>query len=156
MNASLPPLCPKNEPMRRLISILLFLALSCVLAHPVIADADPPEKADFQPPRFEDYPGAPPYQGPRADARLASKADRSFRTRIRHTKPQPVDFSGEYVVTACLMGVAVNARTGAVAWFPGSVCCWRGEGERVVFRPGSRLLALKGLINEEGAHGIHF
>ena len=54
------------------------------------------------------------------------------------------------------MGVAVNARTGQVVELPGPVCCWKGAGERTIFKKNSRLLVLAGLINENGQHGAHF
>ena len=54
------------------------------------------------------------------------------------------------------MGVAVNARTGKAIELPGTVCCWNGAGESVIFRKNSRLLVLAGLINETGQYGAHF
>jgi TPR repeat protein len=113
-------------------------------------------------PKFEDYPSTHPYQGPRANVKLVNKRDYRYRTNIRATESYPVNFSGEYVLstwgcgTSCESGVVVNARTGTVVWLPGSICCWEGAGERVVFRLDSRLLILSGFINEEGEHGMHF
>ena len=91
-----------------------------------------------------------------------SDFDKNFRTRIRGTQSQPVNFAGEYVLStwgcgmSCSMGVAVSSRTGRVVALPGTACCWKGEGERVIFKKNSRLLVLAGLINEGGKYGAHF
>ena len=112
-------------------------------------------------PKFNNYPSRN-YNGKRAKPVLITEFDRNFRTRINRTQSQSVNFAGEYILstwgcgTSCLMGVAVNARTGKVITLPGSVCCWKGPGERVIFRKNSRLLVIAGLINEAGLHGAHF
>lgn len=113
-------------------------------------------------PKFKDYPGRFSYTGPRAHPYIVSEFDRSFRTRIFDTMFQPVNFGGEYVIstwgcgTSCQMGVAVNARTGTSIPLPGSVCCWEGEGNSIIYRPDSLLLVLGGQINERGVYGTHF
>lgn len=112
-------------------------------------------------PKFAEYPSEL-YAGPRAAVQLVTPFDRTFRTRIRNTQSQDVNFSGEYIVstwgcgTSCATGVAVSARTGKVIELPGTVCCWKGEGNNIIFRKDSRLLVLAGLINEQGRHGAHF
>lgn len=115
--------------------------------------------------QFKDYPSVAIYSGSRAEPDITGSE--MFRTRIRWTKRDPVNFAGEYVLSTwgcglqCVMGVAVNARTGKVVSLPGSICCWKGNysiGElgQVIFRENSRLLVLGGLINEQGIHGAHF
>lgn len=112
-------------------------------------------------PKFAEYPSEL-YVGPRAAVQLVTPFDRTFRTRIRNTQSQDVNFAGEYVLstwgcgTSCATGVAVSARTGKVIELPGTVCCWKGGGNNIIFRNGSRLLVLAGLINEQGRHGAHF
>ena len=124
-------------------------------------DAASKKPSESEPPKFSDY-LSEPYDGPRASVNLVSDFDKNFRTRIRGTQSQPVNFAGEYVLstwgcgTSCSMGVAVSSRTGRVVALPGTACCWKGEGERVIFKKNSRLLVLAGLINEGGKYGAHF
>ena len=124
-------------------------------------DAASKEASESEPPKFSDY-LSEPYDGPRASVNLASDFDKNFRTRIRGTQSQPVNFAGEYILStwgcgmSCSMGVAVSSRTGRVVALPGTACCWKGEGERVIFKKNSRLLVLAGLINEGGKYGAHF
>ena len=119
------------------------------------------KSSESEPPKFSDY-LSEPYDGPRASVNLVSDFDKNFRTRIRGTQSQPVNFAGEYVLStwgcgmSCSMGVAVSSRTGRVVALPGTACCWKGEGERVIFKKNSRLLVLAGLINEGGKYGAHF
>lgn len=119
------------------------------------------KSSESEPPKFSHY-LSEPYDGPRASVNLVSDFDKNFRTRIRGTQSQPVNFAGEYVLstwgcgTSCSMGVAVSSRTGRVVALPGTACCWKGEGERVIFKKNSRLLVLAGLINEGGKYGAHF
>ena len=119
----------------------------------------PSESAE--PPKFSDY-LSELYDGPRASVNLVSDFDRNFRTRIRGTQSQPINFAGDYVLStwgngaSCLMGVAVSAHTGNVVRLPGPVCYWSGAGESVIFRKNSSLLVLAGLINEGGQYGAHF
>ena len=123
--------------------------------------AGPNKTTELLPPKFSEY-LSDIYDGPRAKVNLLTDFDKNFRTRIRNTQSQPINFAGEYILstwgcgTSCLMGVAVNARTGQVVELPGSVCCWKGAGERTIFKKNSRLLVLAGLINENGQHGAHF
>ena len=123
--------------------------------------AGPNKTTELLPPKFSEY-LSDIYDGPRAKVNLLTDFDKNFRTRIRNTQSQPINFAGEYILstwgcgTSCLMGVAVSARTGQVVELPGSVCCWKGAGERTIFKKNSRLLVLAGLINENGQHGAHF
>ena len=112
-------------------------------------------------PKFNEFPSVA-YAGPRAAVALATPFDRMFRTRIRQTQSEDINFAGEYVLTTwgcgttCSTGVAVSARTGRVIELPGTICCWKGSGNNIIFRKDSRLLVLAGLINEQGQHGTHF
>jgi len=125
------------------------------------AASAPSETTQLVAPKFNDY-LSDIYEGPRAKVNLLTDFDRNFKTRIRNTQSQLVNFSGDHVLstwgcgTSCLMGVAVNARTGKAIELPGTVCCWNGAGESVIFRKNSRLLVLAGLINETGQYGAHF
>lgn len=113
-------------------------------------------------PKFTDYSVPELYSGSSASVVLAGDFDREFRTRILATSSQPVNFAGEYSLSLwgcgadCLMGVAVSKRTGKVVWLPGTICCWRGEGERVMYRADSSLIVLAGIVGEDSFHGAHF
>lgn len=111
---------------------------------------------------FAQFPESITYSGEAADVVINDEADYAFRTRVRLTKNEPVNFSGEYTLSLwgcgaqCLMGVAVNKRTGSVVWMPGSICCAMiPDQEMVFFRANSSALVLVGSLNEEEPHGLH-
>mgnify|MGYP003589893467 CR=1 FL=1 len=113
-------------------------------------------------PKFDNY-LTEIYNGPRANINIVTPLDKKYVSRILQTKSQPINFAGEYVLSmwgcgtgGCLMGVAVNARSGQVVELPGTVCCWKGAGDNVIFKINSRLLVLAGLIGEDGQHGAHY
>ncbi|HQS64729.1 MAG TPA: hypothetical protein PLE48_14775 [Thiobacillus sp.] len=112
-------------------------------------------------PKFGDY-SSEFYSGQRAKVNLLTDFDKNFKTRIRRTQAESINFAGEYILATwgcgmdCLMGVAVSARTGQVIELPGTACCWKSAGEKIIFKKNSRLLVLAGLINETGQHGAHF
>jgi len=140
--------------MKRLT--LLIAALAALVAPAAYA----------QVPQFSDYP-AHPYSGPAAPLILASKMDINFRTRLLEAARGPVNFAGVYSLatfgcgTECVMGAAVNLRTGRVVWLPSTICCWPADADAkfqpVAFRADSTLLVLSGLRDEkEGDQGAHF
>ncbi|MEZ5792130.1 MAG: hypothetical protein R3D34_15585 [Nitratireductor sp.] len=108
--------------------------------------------------QFRDYP-ADIYYGPSQPPDLNSHPDaRTYRTRIREAARAPVNFAGEYVLatwgcgSSCLMGAAVNVRTGEVQFLPGTICCWFEAGDNanpIEFQADSNLLVLTGLLNEQ-------
>lgn len=119
-------------------------------------------------PRFEDFPAGPASAGRN---RLVLKGgDVHWRTRLRWTVGQKPDFAGHYVLaswgcgTECVMGAAVDVRTGTVVWLPASLCCWYSDEqaapedvEPLRFRLDSRLLVLTGRRDErDGDAGTHY
>jgi hypothetical protein len=117
-------------------------------------------RSNAKSPKFFDFP-AEEYLGIHARVVLTSR-DMSFRTRLRNSFSAPIDFAGEYTLAIwgcgaeCLVGAAISKRTGKVVWLPGTVCCWRGDGGNIIYRPDSRLIVLAGIINEKGDHAAHF
>ncbi len=113
-------------------------------------------------PQFRDYPVNSTYMGKPANVILSTADEQAFRTRLRRAPKQPVNFAGEYVLAtwgcgaSCTHGAVVNLKTGRVVFLPGSICCWYGDGEKLMFRINSRLLVAAGVINEESEHGAHF
>ncbi len=111
------------------------------------------QKSDV--PQFIDYPVTSGYIGKPAPVILDSKDKKMFRTTLREAAKEPPNFAGNYVLTTwgcgtyCITGAVVNLRTGEVVFLPGSICCWQGEGERLIFRLNSRLLVTAGIMNEE-------
>ena len=142
-----------------MIRILRPALTALVLAHAMLAQAQALKEA---PPQFRDYATTASHQGPAAPTRLVTEADRAYRTRLREASTQTANFAGDHVLTAwgcgvnCVHGAAVSLRTGQVTFLPGTVCCWNGEGDKLSFRPNSRLLVTAGLMNEAGIHGAHF
>lgn len=134
---------------------LLVAAIVTLATMPAIA----------QVPQFRDYP-AQPYSGPTAPLVLGPD-DINFRTRLRVAARQPANFAGSYSLATwgcgaeCLMGAAVNLKTGHVVWLPSTICCWPtdadGKFQPVLARLDSTLIVLSGLRNEkEGDQGAHF
>ena len=114
-------------------------------------------------PRFEDFPVKEQISGPTAPLALTRK-DTEFRTQLRDAAREKPNFAGHYVLTywgcgaGCVMGAAIDARTGRVAWLPSTICCWPVEVEDpLAFRHDSTLVAMTGLRNEkEGDQGTHY
>jgi hypothetical protein len=140
----------KNQHLR----VVLFM-FSALLAS--FADAE-----EDRVPQFSSFPVVATYTGDPANVVLSTPQDSMFSTRLREAAKYPPNFSGEYVLSAwgcgttCLTGAVVSLRTGRVVFLPGSICCWEGEAERLIFRKDSRLLVMAGLVNEGGEHGAHF
>ena len=113
-------------------------------------------------PQFQDYFVKNSYTGKPAKVVLSTEETRMFRTRLRAASKESVNFSGEYVITtwgcgtSCMHGAAVSLRTGHVVFLPGTVCCWYGDGDNIMYRTNSRLFIAAGLINEACEHGAHF
>ena len=145
----------------------VLLAAACLLFPILPAHSAPPGPAAALP-RFEDFPVGPAYAGRN---HLTLKGDDiHWRTRLRQAAAQKPDFAGHYVLATwgcgmqCVMGAAINVRTGAVIWLPGTLCCWYSDEvaapdkvEPLRYRLDSRLLVLTGLRNErEGDGGDHY
>ena len=143
---------------RALALVVLLLALS------VSKDAHAQSAAPV--PQPKDYPAAEVFRGRAAKVDLKPPENREYRTRLREAASQPANFAGQYVLTTwgcgtgCVLGAAVDLKSGKVAFLPGSVCCWPIEVaqnfEPVEFQLQSRLVVLNGMINEKGPEGPHY
>ena len=124
-----------------------------VLCSLLLSAAAPP------PPGFGAYPAGPVFTG--ANRIVLRARDMDYRTRLREAAAQKPDFAGHYVLaswgcgTECVMGAAIDVRSGRVTWLPGTLCCWypdafadASEAEPLRFRLDSRLLILTGARNE--------
>lgn len=117
-------------------------------------------------PQFRSYPAEVMAVGSGVPVDLTSPNAYSYRTRLRAAAAGPVNFAGHYKLTIwgcgtqCVTGAVVDALNGQVTFFPFSICCedWPIDDkfERVVFRKNSRLIVFAGMLNEEGANGVHF
>lgn len=115
------------------------------------------------PPRFEDFPAREHMSGPNAPL-APTRKDMEFRTMLRGAARDRPNFAGHYVLTywgcgaGCVMGAAIDARSGRVAWLPGTICCWPVEVEDpLTFRRDSTLVAMTGQRNEKaGDDGTHY
>ena len=108
-------------------------------------------------PSFSEFP-ANAYTGPQAKVRLAEKKSQQYASVLRAAARGRPNFAGHYVLatwvcgSSCVMGAAIDAKTGAVAWLPFTVCCWDlNITEPLDFRNDSRLLIVHGSRNETGA-----
>ncbi|MBR1267539.1 hypothetical protein JQ629_08470 [Bradyrhizobium sp. AUGA SZCCT0222] len=143
---------------RALAFVILLLALS------VSNGADAQSTAPI--PQSRDYPAGEPFRGRAAKVDLKPPENREYRTRLREAASQPANFAGHYVLTTwgcgtgCVLGAAVDLKSGKVIFLPGSVCCWAIDVpqnfEPVDFQLQSRLIALNGQLNEQGPAGPHY
>jgi hypothetical protein len=107
-------------------------------------------------PRFKDYPAGETYKGPNAKLVLSGE-DRTFRTRLQQAAKQKPNFAGHYIVAAwgcgagCVMGAAIDAKTGKVHRWDFTICCWPADVDDkfkpIEYRLDSRLIVFSGLLN---------
>ncbi|MBR1280902.1 hypothetical protein JQ597_02495 [Bradyrhizobium sp. AUGA SZCCT0177] len=138
--------------------VILSLALF------VFKDAHAQSAAPVPQPR--DYPAGEVFRGRAAKVDLKRPENRGYRTRLREAAGQPANFAGHYVLTTwgcgtgCVLGAAVDLKSGKVIFLPGSVCCWAIDVpqnfEPVEFQLQSRLITLNGQLNEQGPAGPHY
>jgi hypothetical protein len=139
-------------------SVFLLLVLMATIASCAASLAQ-----DNQPvPRFEDYRVKERYEGKTAQPLLATRGDRQFRTMLREAAREKPNFAGHYVLTAwgcgaeCLMGAALDAKTGKVFWIPFTICCWPDDVKSGMdFRLDSSLIVFTGSRNEKGG-GVYY
>ncbi len=146
----------KDRALRFFIQLLLIAVSSAAFGSGV---------ATAQAPRFGDYPTRV-YSGSVRTPNLASHPEAgTYATRLRNVAKGQVNFAGEYVLgvwgcgAQCLMGAAINARTGRVIFLPGSICCWLDAGDNVNpidYHTNSSLIVLKGLLNEREPVATHY
>jgi len=114
-----------------------------------------------QVPAFAKYPA---FSEPKvlAQALLASNPRAAqFRTRIRESDKEPINFAGVFTVsrigcgTSCAFLVLVDRRNGKVHFFPDGVLSWASDSGDddsygFTFNRNSRLLRSCGTLNESG------
>lgn len=136
----------------------LFLAVAVLIS----GFSTPKTNASYVP-QFQDHP-AQIYTGRVRAPNISSHPDAStYRTRIKNAAKGRVNFAGQYILDSwgcganCLMGVVINARTGRVAFLPGTVCCWDVDRDSPMdYRTDSNLIIFNGLINEEEPKAKHY
>lgn len=116
-------------------------------------------------PQFDEY-AAKIYSGSVSSPDLLSHPNaRTYRTRLRNAAKGDINFAGNYLLTTwgcgttCIMGAVINAKSGAVHFLPGSICCWFKAGEDVIpidYRLDSDLIIFTGLINEQEPIAKHY
>jgi len=153
-----------------ILSVAAALALAASAlgqpARPASPRLPPGASMTSTPPRFGDFPalGSPP---PRNAPLVLTPRDRLYRTRLRAAAAGRPNFAGHYVLvtwgcgTECLMGAAINARTGRVTFLPFATCCFgeapEGTEDMIAFRADSALLVLIGIRDERRADvGAHY
>jgi hypothetical protein len=147
-----------------------IIAIAFVLnSHLQVAHAQAPKCAAGVVPKFEEFATEDKPASKRTPLVLIGD-DRHWRTRLRRGYTEPVNFARRYILTywgcgaECIHGAALDTKTGAVHWLPGSVCCWGSNLANdlesveapISFRRDSRLIILKGMINETGISGTHY
>jgi hypothetical protein len=92
---------------------------------------------------------------------ISNKDARMYRTNLRNAAKGGVNFAGHYILTSwgcgtnCNVGAIIDARNGKV-FFPAQLAgfgvgfeSWLGDDDPLEFKPGSKLLILKGYANSE-------
>lgn len=110
--------------------------------------------------RFSDFP-ATIYTGKTATVRLDTPEAKDYKTALQDAARGKPDFAGHFVLATwgcgqqCQYGAAIDLKTGAVTFLPGTICCSE-EKVLVSYRADSSLLVLGGLLNEDGKDSYHF
>ena len=115
--------------------------------------------------RFESF-SARVHSGAAVAPNLSSHPNaKTYQTRLRNDTKGGGNFAGEYILATwgcggqCLMGAAINARTGSLHFLPGTICCWFELGEEINpmdYRADGNLIIFNGLVNEEDPMAKHF
>lgn len=124
--------------MKNIFTFSLLLGL-CSLSH-----ANPTDVLDNRIPKFSSY-LVDVYKGKTAQAKLETKYEKEYATRLKSAIQEPVNFAGEYVIasigcgTNCRFHPIINKRTGKLLDLNAPI---GGEGgSEIVFNdPKSRLL----------------
>ena len=112
---------------------------------------------------FSRFAAPAPYVGPRGRLHLGADArSHRFRSALTEAYDGEVDFAGRYVMgefgcgAGCIRVAVIDARTGAVHWFPFSISSWpKAYLDPLEYRTGSRLLIVHGRLDERGDDGPH-
>ena len=87
---------------------------------------------------------------------------RKYASQLRLAAKDPINFSGHYVFatwgcgSGCVMGGAIDTKTGRVTMLPFTISDWPLDvTEPVSFRKNSCLLIVRGSRNEQG-HGTYY
>ena len=109
-------------------------------------------------PRFEDYLIREDFRGKIAPVKLIASAARMYRTMLRGSAKQGVNFAGHYIIATwgcgsdCHSFAIIDAKTGNV-YFSDLISFVGGqlyqEEDRLQFRKNSRLLIVAGAKNDE-------
>ena len=125
--------------MLRLIAIVLSMTTSA---------------AGAKEPNFGDFPVAV-YVGKVANPILDTPEKRQFRTRISKAAANGPNFAGHFALaawgcgTSCLFSAVIDVKTGVVAFFPATVCCWPSDQKGILFKADSSLVVFKGMLDEQ-------
>ena len=111
---------------------------------------------------FAKHPAPAVYAGRHTPLRLVDARSRRFRSVLAEAYDRHIDFAGRYVLVeigcgaGCIDIAALDARTGAVRWFPTSVSDWPNAfPDPLEHRTDSRLLIVHGRLGERGGDGPH-
>lgn len=104
---------------------------------------------------FSKHPVEHVFHGKAATPVLATRDERTFRTRIRQGAAKGVVFAGHYAVAewgcgaGCVSFAVIDAVTGKVTMFPATVSIDNEAGQQVTYRRDSRALHVIGSLNEK-------
>jgi hypothetical protein len=107
-------------------------------------------------PRFDDY-ASSHYEGRVRKVLIRDGRSREFATLLRANEGRRANFAGHIVLASwgcgasCVMGAAIDARTGDVHWLPFTVSNWSSDvTQPLEFRRDSRLLVVHGSRDDHG------
>ena len=113
--------------------------------------------AATEPSAFEAYAVTVQSSSLQVPVALNDAKSRQYADELQSAAGQDTNFAGHFILSiwgcgaSCVMGAAIDTKTGTVAWLPFTVCCWpRDVAAPLEFKADSRLLVY-GSRNEEGS-----
>ena len=126
------------------------------------------QKGGGKTPDFAEFPAGDRFEGKPAALKIVTPQARKYRTMLRDSVKDGVNFAGHYIVGqwgcggGCVQFAIIDAKTGDVFFPAFSVSVVAGAEEKMdeipeplQFKPDSRLLVVTGARNEKGG-GVYY
>ncbi len=119
---------------------------------PAVIVAQKPADADRG--IFAKYRVTSTFHGLPAKPNLNDPGARAYRTRLRSAAAEGPTFAGRYSValwgcgTGCIAFAVIDATSGHVTFFPGTISGMFNNGQRLTYKLNSRAVHIVGSINE--------
>jgi len=155
-----------RRPIR--MRMIVLIAVAGTLLTPVGLARATNQKSGGKTPGFADFPAGDRFSGKPAALKISTPQARKYRTMLRDSVKDGVNFAGHYIVGqwgcggGCVQFAIIDAKTGDVFFPAFSVSVVAGAEEKMdeipeplQFKPDSRLLVVTGARNEKGG-GVYY